>query len=184
MALAYIVVQGRHRPPSHRATWPGATTAKGYTMQAATTKPATPAVVKPQQATPAPVQGTTAPVQAPKATTALTPAQVQANAAAPQKVTKGTAKALAAVAGFTSLQQVVATVAANPRRPNSAAHGNWQYWVPGQTVAACIAASVAAQANKAKAKGHTCAVLDFGWACWDFAHGTVTAKALAVAPKA
>lgn len=120
-------------------------------------------------------------------TTPLTPVQVAATLVVAPKVTKKSAKALAVAAGFTSLSQVVSAISStSPRRAGSRAAGNWQHYVVGQTLAACIAASVKAQVGVAKSAGHTCAVLDTGYALWDLAAGSikVAPAVVAVMPKA
>jgi len=106
-------------------------------------------------------------------TTALTPAQVAATATAPAKAKKLTH---APRSSFT-LQQTVATVCANPRRPNTDAHTNWQFYTVGKTLKECMDANAATNP-----KG--CAVLDVGYIAWDLAHGYITLTPLAAAPTA
>lgn len=122
---------------------------------------------------PAPVENFYAAKAAESKTTALTPAQVTATATAPAKAKKLTH---APRSSFT-LQQTVATVCANPRRPNTDAHTNWEFYKVGQTLKQCMDANAATNP-----KG--CAVLDVGYIAWDLAHGYITLTPLAPAPTA
>jgi hypothetical protein len=134
--------------------------AKRNSTKKAAQAPSTPVVTTPAQAAPAPAENKT---------TAITPAQVAANAVAPAKAPRYVTRA-----NF-HLQQTVATVVPNPKRAGCAAHTAFGFYVPGQTLAACME-------NSAKA-GHKgkFALLTANIA-WDLAHGFITLNPVATAP--
>jgi hypothetical protein len=108
---------------------------------------------------------------APAVTAPLTAAQVAANATAAPVAPRYVARA-----AF-SPQQVLATVAANPKRASAASRIAYDFYKVGSTLEQCAAANAAA--------GHTgAALLGNANFAWDLAHGFITLKPLGVPPTA